>query len=80
MPKCLRCGNHNDFGVMEIPSTAPTANGPVSGLMGHFSNSGELENMESMGASVDEVQDAFEHPERYFDVCLACGSEEVVWD
>lgn len=80
MPKCLNCGNLNDFGVMDIPTDPPTANGPISGLMGHFSNEGNLENMESMGASLEEAQEAFERPDRYFDVCLACGSQEVQWD
>lgn len=80
MPKCLNCGNHKEFGVMEIPSVAPTANGPISGLMGHFNDGGELENLESMGASLNQAQDAFEHPDRFFDVCLVCGSKEIAWD
>jgi len=66
VPKCLKCGNELSFGTSKIPPVAPTANGPVSGLVADFSNQNSIVRMESMGATIDEAQEAWEEPNSYF--------------
>ncbi len=78
MPQCLDCGNGTLFAASMIPSGAPWADGPVSGLVANFSQ-GEVPLLENMGASHDIAREAFARPEAYFDTCQNCGSHNVVW-
>ena len=80
MPRCARCGNSFSFGSSQIPPVAPTANGPVSGLIANFDDEGYITEMESIGADLDCAQEAWERPDEYFNVCYECGSNDVIWD
>ncbi len=80
MPRCARCGNTLSFGSTYVPPVAPTANGPVSGLVADFDRDGYITEMESLGADLDTAQEAWESPEEYFNICYQCGSEQVIWD
>lgn len=80
MPRCARCGNTLSFGSSYVPPTAPTANGPVSGLVANFDQDGYITEMESMTSDLEAVQEAWERPTDYFNVCYECGSEEIEWD
>lgn len=78
MPQCLRCGNKYSFGSSMLPYTAPWVNGPRSALVANFSNEG-ISNMENYGTNYDDAQNAWEHPEKYFDICNHCGSTNILW-
>lgn len=80
MPKCKRCGNSISFGSAQVPPVAPTANGPISGLIADFDEDGYITEMESMGADIDTAQEAWEQPAEYFNVCYECGGTEIEWD
>ena len=80
MPKCANCGNLMSFGSSLVPPVAPTANGPVSGLVANFDLDGFITEMESMGADLDTAQQAWEKPIEYFDVCYECGGTQIDWD
>ncbi len=80
MPRCARCGNTLSFGSSYVPSTAPTANGPVSGLVANFDNEGYITEMDSLTSDLNAVQEAWERPEEYFDICYNCGSEDIYWE
>jgi hypothetical protein len=73
MPKCLRCGNIRSFGSSRLPTKTPWVNGAPSALLGDFSGE-KIKYMENMGTSWEVSQEAFAHPEKYFDLCLVCGS------
>ncbi len=79
MPHCLNCGNELTFGTSKIPPVAPAANGPISGLVADFQGDNSITSMESMGASIDEAQEAWENPRNFFDVCYDCGSSKIKW-
>ncbi len=80
MPKCRNCGNEVSFGSSRIPPVAPTANGPISGLVANFDCGGSIVEMNSIGADIDTAQEAWEEPQEYFDVCFTCGSKDIVWE
>lgn len=80
MPRCARCGNTQTFGSSYVPPAAPTANGPVSGLIADFDKDGYISEMESLTSDLDSVQEAWERPVEYFNVCYECGSNEIYWD
>lgn len=80
MPKCLECGNEESFGSLRIPPVAPTANGPISGLVADFDAEGYITEMESLNGDIDIAQEAWEKPAEYFDVCYVCGSKRISWD
>lgn len=80
MPRCTRCGNDLSFGSQSVPPAAPTANGPVSGLIANFDEEGYITEIESLGADMNTTQDAWENPREYFDVCFECGSKDIIWD
>ena len=79
MPKCMECGNDLSFGSTLIPPVAPTANGPVSGLIADFDSDGYITEMESINGDIDAAQDAWESPKEYFDICYVCGSSRINW-
>ncbi|ADG82474.1 hypothetical protein [Thermincola potens] len=79
MPKCNICGNRVSFGSSRIPPAAPTANGPISGLVANFDGEGSISEMECMGADLDTAQEAWENPRTYFDICLECASNDISW-
>jgi len=79
MPRCARCGNTVSFGSSLVPSVAPAANGPVSGLVANFDDDGYISEMESMGADLDTAQEAWESPREYFNLCYECGGSEIDW-
>lgn len=78
MPKCLRCGNKYSFGSSRLPNTTPWVNGAPSALLGNFSEEG-MRYMENMGTSLEASEEAYAHPERYFDICSVCGSSDIIW-
>ena len=80
MPRCAVCGNTLSFGSSDVPPAAPTANGPISGLVANFDEEGYITEMESVGADLDTAQEAWEKPSEYSDVCYECGSNQIVWD
>ncbi|WP_418789965.1 hypothetical protein [Phosphitispora sp. TUW77] len=80
MPKCAKCGNSFSFGCSAIPSVTPAANGLVSGLIGNFDQQGHITEMDSLINNLDQVQEAWEFPEEFFDTCYECGSNEIIWE
>jgi hypothetical protein len=79
MPYCRACGNRRLFAASSVPPAAPTANGFSSGLLGDFSDGGELVTITRLGADKPTAKAAGGHPAEYFDTCLVCGSQEVDW-
>lgn len=79
MPKCLDCGNEESFGSKEIPGVAPTANGPITGLVANFDREGYISQIESMNGDIDLAQEAWERPQDFFDICYVCGSDRIIW-
>lgn len=79
MPYCRACGNRRFFAASSVPPVAPTANGPVSGLLGDFAASGGLATITRLGADKATAMAAGDQPAEYFDTCMACGSQEVEW-
>lgn len=79
MPRCLHCENRKSFVSSKVLPASPYSNGPLSGLIGDFSESG-LEQLTSMGAAKTIVNAASSNPKEYFDTCFYCGSQEVVWE
>jgi len=78
MPRCLRCGNRESFGSSRLPNVTPWVNGAPSALVGNFSGE-KVRYLENMGVSWEASEEAYAHPERYFDLCSVCGSSEVIW-
>ncbi|MGI6684846.1 MAG: hypothetical protein ACOX47_05050 [Bacillota bacterium] len=78
MPRCLRCGNTYSFGSSCLPNKTPWVNGAPSALIGNFSGD-NVNYLENIGASFEASQEAYEHPERYFDICSICGSSDIIW-
>ncbi len=79
MPYCRSCGNRHMFGASRVPPVSPTANGPASGLIADFDDSGDLVTITRLGADKVTAKAAGGHPSEYFDTCLACGSQDVDW-
>lgn len=79
MPVCKQCGNSRLFGSSKVPPAAPTANGPVSGLLGNFEPGGELATVSRVGADKKTARQAGVNPQEYFDICLRCGSQQIDW-
>lgn len=80
MPKCQVCGNVKSFGASKIPPSAKFANGPVSDMVGQFGLKKELIHIISSGVDKATINAASCHPEEFFDLCVYCGHESVVWD
>ncbi len=80
MPRCAKCGNTFSFGSSTVPPVAPTANGPVSGLIANFNEEGLITEMESLGADLETAQQAWECPAEFFNICYKCGHDEIIWD
>lgn len=78
MPRCKVCGNTHSFGSSKVDPIAPSANGPVSGMVGNFS-SDEIVSINSLGANKTLINEAAEQPQSYFDICLSCGSQQLEW-
>jgi hypothetical protein len=79
MPYCKDCGNSKYFTASQVSPVAPTATGPISGLVGKFDETGELVEMQAMGADEITRDAAAVNPVVYFDTCLECGSNRVSW-
>lgn len=79
MPRCLQCENRKSFVSSKVLPASPYSNGPLSGLIGDFSENG-LEQLTSMGAAKAVVNAATSKPKEYFDTCFYCGSQQVVWE
>jgi hypothetical protein len=80
MPKCQVCGNCKSFGASKIPPSAKFANGPVSDMVGQFDQQKELIHIISSGVDKAIITAASRHPQEFFDLCVHCGHESVVWD
>lgn len=79
MPYCRDCGNSKFFVASDISPAAPTANGLISGLVGTFDETGDLVQMEALGAD-ERIRDAAAiNPLVYFDTCMECGSMRITW-
>lgn len=76
---CKTCNNTRLFGSSKVPSVAPTANGSLSAMTGNFDPSGHIETITSLGADKKTLAAARKNPQEYFDLCLACGGQDVVW-
>lgn len=79
MPYCRNCGNAESLASSQFSPSAETAAAPPWGLLGNFDTKGQLTTMECQGASLDNAQEAFEEPEKYFDTCPLCGSQKINW-
>ncbi|MDO7786476.1 hypothetical protein [Desulforamulus aquiferis] len=79
MPYCRNCGNHESLASSQFAPSTETAAAPPWGLLANFNRNGQLTTMECQGASLDDAQEAFEEPEKYFDICPLCGSNEINW-
>lgn len=79
MPFCRNCGNAASLASSKFSPEAETAAAPPWGILANFSNEGSLTTMECQGASLDDAQEAFEEPEKFFDTCPVCGSHEISW-
>ncbi|HAK74873.1 MAG TPA: hypothetical protein DCP36_17395 [Sporomusaceae bacterium] len=79
MPYCSHCGNSSQFESSKVPSVAPYANGPSSGVIGSFDSTGALIGMTRLGATKAFANAAAIQPEAYFDTCTVCGSTELSW-
>lgn len=79
MPYCRVCRNKHLFGSSQVPPVAPTANGPVSGLLGDFGNDGKLVSVTRLGAGKSTATAAGKEPQSYFDICPKCGSQDIEW-
>lgn len=79
MPYCRICRNKHRFGSSQVPPVAPTANGPVSGLLGDFDGAGNLLSVTRLGADKATATAAGREPQSYFDVCPNCGSQDITW-
>jgi hypothetical protein len=80
MPYCSNCGNSSRFESSKVPSVAPYANGPSSGVIGSFDSTGALTGMTRLGATKAIANAAAIQPEAYFDTCSVCGSSELTWN
>lgn len=79
MPKCKECGNSYSFGSSSAPPAAPTANGPLSGIIGQFDSQSQVVSMNSWGASKTMLREAVVNPQQFFDTCTKCGSQMIDW-
>lgn len=79
MPHCRDCGNRMFFMSSQVSPPAPTATGPISGLVGRFDAGGGLVEMESLGADEKMRRKAATDPATFFDTCMKCGSTSVEW-
>lgn len=79
MPKCKVCGNTHSFGSSKIIPAAPSANGPVSAMVGDFDTESHIIRISSLGADKAAINAASRWPQEYFDICLKCGSHEIEW-
>lgn len=79
MPQCLDCGNEHSFGSTLIPPVAPTANGPISGILAEFDDNGYITEMTSVNGDIDIAQEAWENPKNYFNICYLCGGNNIAW-
>lgn len=78
MPYCRHCGNSRRFGSSRVPSPAPYANGPLSGLMADYDGS-TLTGLTRLGADRAAQREAQRSPETYFDLCYQCGGTDIEW-
>jgi len=79
MPVCRSCGNRRMFGASRISPAAPTANGPMTGIIADFESNGELGTLTRMNTDRKEAARAAANPSEYFDTCLKCGSQDIDW-
>ncbi|MDF2635955.1 MAG: hypothetical protein K0R78_2829 [Pelosinus sp.] len=80
MPKCQNCGNEKSFGASKVPPSAMYANGPLSGIIGEFKTDKELLWVHSSGATKSMINAACHNPQEFFDLCVHCGNQSVVWN
>jgi hypothetical protein len=80
MPKCQICGNVKCFGASKLPPSAKCANGPISDMLGQFNQQKELMHIVSSGVDKAIINAATRQPQDFFDLCVYCGHESVVWD
>lgn len=80
MPRCQNCGNVKSFGASQIPPAAMYANGPLSGIIGEFKTDSELMWVHSSGATKSMINAACHKPQEFFDICVQCGDQSVVWN
>jgi len=79
MPYCAHCGNNQSLASTIFPPGSDTAAAPPYGLVGNFDQDGCITTMECQGASLDDAQEAFEEPEKYFNLWPVCGSKDIRW-
>ncbi|AJQ28227.1 MULTISPECIES: hypothetical protein [Pelosinus] len=79
MPKCQNCGNIKSFGASQIPPAGMYANGPLSGIIGEFKTDRELMWVHSSGATKSMINAACHEPQKFFDICVQCGYQSVLW-
>lgn len=79
MPKCKNCGNSYSFGSSAAPPAAPTANGPLSGIIGQFDQQSQMVSMNSWGVSKNMRWQAVANPQQFFDTCTKCGGQMIDW-
>jgi len=79
MPYCRNCPNNRYFGSSKIPSVAPTANGPLSGICADFAAGEAMLSITYQGNDKKALKMAINTPRDYFDICLKCGGENIDW-
>ncbi|MEM5767960.1 MAG: hypothetical protein AAGU23_06120, partial [Bacillota bacterium] len=79
MPHCEDCGNSLYFIASSVSPVAPSAAGAASGLAGRFDARGKLVELDSLGSTAETRRKAAANPVLYFDTCMECGSNRVVW-
>lgn len=77
MPRCLNCGNTNRFVSSQIVSSR--RHHEPHGLAGQFSDHGSIVHLENNNASLESFNEAWQTPEKYFDTCHNCGSQNLLW-
>ncbi len=79
MPFCKKCHNTRLFGSSKVPPVSASANGLVSGLLADFTSDGRITSITRLGADKSTTRSAQKDPDKYFDICLVCGHQEVDW-
>jgi hypothetical protein len=79
MPHCRNCHNDRYFGSSKVPPAAPTANGLTSGMCANFAAGGAMRDITCLGADKKTIKNATKDPRDFFDICLKCGSSDIIW-
>lgn len=77
MPRCLNCDNTKRFVSSQFFSSKKHYE--PHGLAGQFSDNGSIVHIENNNISLESFNKAWQTPEKYFDTCHNCGSQNLMW-